>query len=84
MAAEPKNVYNNIRIYPENPNELGIPPNLILEIDGKKMKNVMSFSYNIGTGQVPTVDIRLVANVDMSADARVNKSVIDNLDGVQY
>jgi hypothetical protein len=84
MANGQENQFNHVKIYAEDPSQPAIPPNLILEIDGIKMKNIASFNYSVSTGSLPLVSLTLVASVSMSADARVNKSVLDDKDGLQY
>jgi hypothetical protein len=75
---------HKIRVYPEIPAKPGIAENLIIEIDGQKMKGITEFSYEVKPGQLPVTKITLVANTSIDAHSTVSKTVDNGMDGVSY
>lgn len=68
---------HRVKIYMTNPDGPPTGENLDIEIDGKKMQGVVSFTYTANGSGYPNLEIKMIANVDIQTKADVKKTEID-------
>ena len=73
-----------IKIYPEEKSKDGVAGNLILEIDGKRIDNIIDLGYRISVGGIPYIDLKVMGDIEIDSHAEVRKTIENpGLDGVE-
>lgn len=69
---------HKFRIYPDDPKLPAVSNNLTIELDGKKLKGVIEFIYKANGTDIPTVDIKMMADVDLNVHGKPNIRKLDS------